>query len=614
MEENNRFETNTDGSASGSVLYNTEPQPQAAESGSSSVYGAASSSPVQLTKPSEPGPGAVPVQLAKPSEPQPGAAQTEPQPGQFGQPGYYGQPGQGAMGGGPMQVSPPVQGAPAGKHGKNKAGLVVGILCAAAVVIFIGIGVLVSKSLLGGGPKRQLAKGFANMAKEMAAYQSSVAEDIGLVELNKLKDTKPMRTNIDVSFTDPKATGSINSVDLGVDAVTDYREKMAEFDVSLGTYGIDMQIGSITAADNTLYVSVPLLFHDEVYSLDLTNLGRDFNNSAWSSLMGEKLPEDYALTLFCDRKMSDSTGEGAESRFLEILNEHGGVTEESVQYETIRQKREFVLGGTSVECGGVRVTIDKDAYNETMENMKEAFLASDIYKTIMEQYQTTYIDDFDEFKDDMDYVIEQAFALRLEQDFVLDYYLDRKGRIVNISTPADIAVSARDIDIESIAVDIDFLGSQRAMDVIEGGIYMQSSDEILYLGISRNAVITEDHYSEDLALSIQDSSSDDEVTFWYTNDWGYNDQTFDMKMKIEAPGTSMEIRADGAYRDIVKGEGYTFWLNHGALTIDGEDYLLMTGSIETGPADTTIEVPGKATNVLEMSESDIAGLLYGGLF
>ncbi len=399
MEENNRFETNTDavcaapGCGSDGFASCTGTAPGPGSDGFVSCTEDDDAAPYTDEDPLSAACGCGSVlystlPLAEPSV----FVSKEPQPGQFGQPGYYGQPGQGAMGGGPMQVSPPVQGASAGKHGKNKAGLVVGILCAAAVVIFIGIGVLVSKSLLGGGPKRQLAKGFANMAKEMAAYQSSVAEDIGLVELNKLKDTKPMRTNIDVSFTDPNATGSINSVDLGVDAVTDYREKMAEFDVSLGTYGIDMQIGSITAADNTLYVSVPLLFHDEVYSLDLTNLGRDFNNSAWSSLMGEKLPEDYALTLFCDRKMSDSTGEGAESRFLEILNEHGGVTEESVQYETIRQKREFVLGGTSVECGGVRVTIDKDAYNETMENMKEAFLASDIYKTIMEQYQTTYIE------------------------------------------------------------------------------------------------------------------------------------------------------------------------------------------------------------------------------
>lgn len=39
----------------------------------------------------------------------------------------------------------------------------------------------------------------------------------------------------------------------------------------------------------------------------------------------------------------------------------------------------------------------------------------------------------------------------------------------------------------------------------------------------------------------------------------------------------------------------------------------MTGSIETEPTENTIEVPENATDVLRMSESDITGLLYGGL-
>ena len=116
-----------------------------------------------------------------------------PQQGQFYQPGN-GQPYQNPMGYGPMQVPPPVQGAPSAKPKKNMAGLVVGILCAAAVVLVIVIGVLVSRSLLGGGgPQRQLAKGIANMAQEMAAYQSSVAEDIGLDAINQLKDRSEER-------------------------------------------------------------------------------------------------------------------------------------------------------------------------------------------------------------------------------------------------------------------------------------------------------------------------------------------------------------------------------------------------------------------------------------
>ncbi len=598
MEENNRLETNTGSSGSGSILYGTGQQPSE-ESGSSAVYGAGAqpqgTAPVQLTKPSEPEPstqGTASVQLTKPSEPQ--QAPVPPVSG-------------------PMQVPPPIQGAPPEKPKKKKgAGLVVGILCAAAVVIVIAIGALAVKSLLGGDPKKQLAKGMANMAKEMAAYQSSVAGDIGLDELNRLKETEPVHTNMDLSFTDPSATGGITSIDLGVDAVTDYKKKMAEFDVSLGTYGIEMQVGNIVAADNTLYVSVPILFHEDVYSLDLTNLGRDFNNSAWSSLIGETLSEDYGITLFGDRT-PDSGEADEESELAKILNRHSAVMKDSMKFETIREKREFTFDGTYAEYGGVRVTTDKDAYNELMEAVRDDILASESYRAFMEGYQTAYAGDFEAFREDMDHVIEQIFGVRLEQDLVMDYYLDKKGRIINISTPEDIAVSGQDVEIDFMAVDIDFSGTERALDSIEGGVYLQSGDEILYIGISRAAAITEDYYSENLTLRIQEDSSDDEAVFWYANDWGYTDQTFDLQILLDVPGTSLEFRAEGAYTDIVKGKGYTLRLNHGAITIDGEDFLLMTGSIETEPAENTIEVPENATDVLKMSESDITGLLYGGL-
>ena len=690
MEENNKFETNTDSSGSGSMLYGAEPQPQAEESGHSSVYGAESqaqdTTPVQLTKPSEPEQplqSTTPVQLTKPSEPEQPLQSTTPvqltkpsepeqplqsttlvqltkpsepvpqqviqpqqpipmQQGQFyqpgngqpnygsqpnyngqpgngsqpnynGQPNYGGQPNQNPMGFGPVQVPPPVQGAPAAKPKKNKAGLIVGILCAAAVIIVIAIGVLAGKALLGGGPRKQLAKGITNMTREMAAYQSSVAEDIGLEAIRKLRDKEPVHTNIDFSFTDPNATGSITNVDIEVDAVTDYRKKMAEYDVSLGTYGIDMNIGSIVAADNTVYVSVPIIFHDDVYSLDLTNLGKDFNNSALSSLMNETLPEDYSLTLFSDREEDDRDSAG-ESEFQKILKRQSSTLAESIQFETIRQNKEFTIDGVSAEYGGVRVTMNKDAYNESVEAMRDDIFASDFYEGFLKGYQTTYTGDFDAFKEEMDSVIRQIFDLRFEQDIVLDFYLDRQGRIINISTPEDLAVSGEDIVVDSLAVDISFLGKERTLDSVEGGIYVQSDDEILYMGISRTAEITDDYYSEDLTLTMQDDNSDDEITFCYSNQWGYDDQTFDMVVSIEAPDTSMEISADGGYTDIVKGESYTLRLNHGALTVDGEDLLLLTGSIGIGPADDTIEVPEDAINVLEMSESDIEDLFYGLLY
>ena len=651
MEENNKFETNTDGSGSGSMLYGAEPEPQTEGSGHSAVYGdefqpqntapseplqlsesqntepvqltkpseqsePQNTEPVQLTKPSEQRSATEPVQLTKPSqniEPVQSTAPLEasqqpvpPQQGQFYQPGN-GQPYQNPMGYGPMQVPPPVQGAPSAKPKKNMSGLVVGILCAAAVVLVIVIGVLVSRSLLGGGgPQRQLAKGIANMAQEMAAYQSSVAEDIGLDAINQLKDKEPVNTRIAFKITDPSATGSLDSVDIKVDGVTDYGKKMAEYDLGVGAYGFSLDIASVIAADNTVYLSVPMVFQESIYSLELTDLGKNFNNSAWSSLMEQTMPEDYSLTLFGDKDTDNG-----ETEFQNILDRQSSITADSMKFETISQKKAFTVDGAMVEYGGVRVTIDRDAYNESMEAMRDDILASDFYQNFMEGYRTTYAADFDELKNGMDDMIGQIFGIRVEQDIVLDFYLDQEGRIVNISTPEDLMVSGQDIGVDSIAVDIDFLGTERTLDSIEGGFYMQSGDEILYIGMSRTADITDDYYSENLMLVMQDDNSDDDITFRYSNKWGYEDQTFDLEMSIEVPESSMEIRADGGYTDIVKGESYTFQLNHGALTIDGEDLLLLTGSIGIEPAENEIEVPDNAIDVLKMSESDIEDLLYG---
>ena len=120
----------------------------------------------------------------------------------------------------------------------------------------------------------------------------------------------------------------------------------------------------------------------------------------------------------------------------------------------------------------------------------------------------------------MDKVIEYMFDVYFEQDIVLDFYLDKKGRIVNISTPEDIAVYGEYSNMDSIAVDIDFSGSERTLDFIDGGIYMQADDEIVFLGISRKAAVTDEYYTEDLTFSFQEDNSDEEITLWYTNEWG----------------------------------------------------------------------------------------------
>ncbi len=657
MEENNKYETKEN--SSGSALYSTEPQPQERENIYSSAYGTKLESqeavspikpteteetqkieplpqPVELTKPVAPEAEQNPMQsqsveLTKPVAPEAEQNPMQSQPVELTKPvapeaeqnpmqsqSVY--QSQGFMGGdlmgfGSVQNPPPVQGAPASRPKKKKTGLIAGLLCAAAVVIAIGVSVLLVKSLFGDNAKNQLARGFANMTKEMAAYQNSVAEDIGFVELNKLKKTKPMHTNIDLSFTDPQSSGTFSNVGVEIDAVTDYSKKMAEYDLSLGTYGIEMSVGKVVAADNTLYLSVPIIFQDQVYSLDLTNLGRDFNKSAWSKIINETLPEDYSLTLFEDTDVTESIKNAGEmGELYTLFQKQGKVIASATKIETLKEKRELSLDEDFVEYGGVQVTVDKDAYNQAMETLCDDILNSNYYAEFMRGYETTFRGDFDELKEQMDSAIEHIFGTRFEQDIVLDFYLDKKGRIVNISTPEDLEISSEYTNLDYLSVDITFSGTERALDCIEGGVYLQAGEEILYFGISRMAEITEDSYIEDLTFVLQDNRSSDEITFGYTGSWGYEDQSYEMQMEMNTPESSLGLSAEGAYTNIEKGERYTIEIDNAAITIDGEDLLLMTGSMSTEPAENQIEVPEKSTNVLEMSEGDITSLLYGTLY
>lgn len=519
-----------------------------------------------------------------------------------------------SIGFGPMQAPPPIQGAPASKPKKKKTGLIAGILCVAAIVIVIGTGVLLAKSILGGDGKNQLAKGFANMSKEMVAYQNSVVKDIGLVELNKLKKTKPIHTNIDLSFTDPQSFGTFSNIDVEVDVVSDYSKKMAELALSLGTYGIDMDLGKLIAADNTVYLSVPIIFQDKIYSFDLTNLGRDFNNSAWSKITNEKLPEDYSLTLFEEIEMSESIKKAGEMREIyELIQKQTKAIAASIKIETLKEKREFSFDDI-VEYGGVQVTVDQDAYNQAIEALCDDILESNYYAEFMRGYESTFRGNFDELKENMDNMIKYMFGMRFEEDILLDFYLDKKGRIVNISTPQDLAVSSDYVDVESISVDINFSGTERALDCIDGGVYLQAGEEILYFGISRMAEITEDSYTEDLTFQLQEADSNDEITFWYSSVWGYEDQSYELQMQMDTPESSIGLSADGAYTNVKKGERYTIEIDHAAITVDDEDFLLMIGSITTELGENKIEVPENAINILEMSEEDITSLLYGTVF
>ena len=636
MEENNNFVTNQNGSIYGDSPYGSQPQPQTDGTGNSSVYGQqqaqvndsekpqeSAAAPVQLEKASEPQESAgTPVRLEKTPEPQQtvhnqpilqnGSGymnQGIPNAGINGNPsGYYGQPNyqyQPQMQPGllPGQLQPV-------KPKKRKAGVIAGMIAAAAVILVIVICVFLSKSRFDGNPEEQLAKGMEMMSEELDAYSNSAFQENALTAFSEIMSGDPAHVNAALSFTDPNAAGSFDNFSIVVDAVTDSANKQAKYDLKVGSSGFYMDLGSIVTDDQMLYISAPLVFQDEVYSLDLENFAEDFSNSAWADLLGVEIPENYSDSLFELAEMEDD--KELEQELSEIFSNFDHQLEAAAEYSFIKEKKDFRIGEKNVSCSGVRVTIPQNVYNEAIEEFKNEILASAAYSEFIAgcHDMQSYYGDAGDFKTEADETIEELMSIRFEQDYVLDFYMDSKGRIVNIATPYDLEVSSQYTDIDALAVDISFTGEVRALDETEGGIYVRSGEQVAYLGISRQASVTEALYSEDLSVVLQDNSHENDISFTYINEWDYSDQSYEMQIAIESDGSVMELNADGAYTEMTQDEGYSFRVNNAVLSIDNQDFIIMSGTFEMEPTTEKIEVPESAANLLEMTESEIEFLLY----
>lgn len=476
---------------------------------------------------------------------------------------------------------------------KSRTGLIIGI--AAVVVLVVGVAVFMAGTMFRRSPELRLKMGAANLLQEMAQYKNPFFEKIDFDAINELKKTTPIHTNTDVSITVPES--EVSNLSFCVDALTDIGEKKAQFDISAGVYGFDVSIAELTASADTLYLKFPVLLKD-TYSLGLTSLGEEFNNSEWASLWEIELPEDYSIELFRTEREADSS-EG----LLDIIRKSGGVIKKNTVYERLEEKRDG--------CSGVRLTVSRDAVNNYMESLRNDIFESDFYA----DYVETLTDGAGivvsesrcaEMKDTLDMIIEEITAVRLDADYVLDFYFDKKGRIVNISTPADIALQGGG----AVAIDIDLLGEERTMDIIDGGIYAKNGERISYIGIKRDAEVSDVLYNEKLELTLQTDSHNDDMTFSYVNAIDKEDMCFDMELEARIPDNTVRVEADGEFTDIVQGESCTFRLNNSSLAVDGETLGYAAAVIVLEPSDEKLTLPEDTVDLLKMDAYAIQKMVY----
>lgn len=478
---------------------------------------------------------------------------------------------------------------------KNRTGLIIGIIAAVIVVIAAAVAAFFVGMSLGTKPQLRLQAAMAKMASEMEEYGSSLSEQIDFEAISDFRETGTIHSNIDVSIT-IKGDETTN-VEFSIDALQNESLEKANYDIGVGMYGFHIPFANVAAESDALYISVPQFLKD-TYRVELTNFGQKFNNSAWADLFDTTLPDDYSVELF-----QKNDNEDASEELLAIFNRSSQVIKENATFENIKDKENGRVG--------VRITVAKDAVNQYMEALREDIFASGFYALYIEQLMER-IGDADEsarLKEAADFFIEGATSLRLRTDYVLDFYFDQKGRIVNISSPVDMETT----DGAVLAFNISFSGEERVLDVVEGGIYVKNGGEITYLGVERNAMVSDMLYNEDVKLLFQTDDHDNDMTFSYANDFNKEDLSFDMELLVDIPDGKLVFDADGEFTDIVKGEGYTFRLNNSCVEVDDEELCYLSAVIELEPSDKEPKIPDDSVDLLGMSKQEIQEMVYKAL-
>ncbi len=233
---------------------------------------------------------------------------------------------------------------------KSKAGI---IFAVAAVVAVVLVGVLAWRvfrdPLAGTDPQKLYEQGMDIMAKEMETYNSSISEDIGFDEITAFQRENPMQFQADMTFVLPESYDYENiDFDINMDLVTDWKNKKASAELGVGAYGMTLPIGELVTdgASNSIFFQCPIV-SEEVYSVELTDFGKKFNESAWARFLESELPEDYTMELFSENMEAAET-EQSQAELSDIFAKFTDALQSARELTAVREKKAVWIGDKEV--------------------------------------------------------------------------------------------------------------------------------------------------------------------------------------------------------------------------------------------------------------------------
>lgn len=450
----------------------------------------------------------------------------------------------------------------------SSAKIVIGVVCAFAVIFGIIIGALAYHRST---PSYKISKGFRNLAKEIVQNSNPLTDKIGADDMIRMMQEDGGHVETMLNFT--VDVPSLGNVTLGVDTdfYKDVHAKELSADTSISMMNYDFAHLNIYANDEVFCFSVPELFLEDLY-IENQGLVSQYNNS----FLGELYPssmEDFSINLFPDEDKRISFRDWKNlSSSLEDLEEKIDACKESMTIEKVGK-------------GLYRVTFPAKESDRLLKSLLESAYNGDEVKNLWKEYKNL-----------------------IDSDISLLFEINGKNRIESIILDSPIEI----LDgIASLDGEIFFLGETRSIDKVQGKIIIGGAD-----GKSRELICQiqqtsdDDIYSmdTDIKLSIEDKTlgkikvvmNCDAVKDKIDLTYSFKDDTDDMELVLE-----------GSFDDIVKGESLEFDLDKAAFTMNDEEYFKVSGDISIEPLQSKVQASVKPkTALFEMSYTDWLGIMY----
>lgn len=512
-----------------------------------------------------------------------------------------------------MNISPVPPAQPPVKKKKGAAGLIIVLVILG--ILLVGVAVWLLFGLLGDSPQAKISKGFRNWAKETEDYGSSIGEQLGWEQIQKMINGESVAVRISMDLTIPDA--GIPTLGLDMHSFIDREKKLQDSEIAVSISNMQLMQMRLSADANRIYLACPELA-ENTYSLETKELGQKFNASAWAKLTGWTLDESLEYDIWAE---ADETGgktgeaETAEELFgKEALKRMVVDIEEIARTMTVEKTDasiEVERGGRKVSCKGYRVVLEKEALNGFLDDMQEEIRSGKYGQTMKDKLMGSL-----NVPEDMDEIWEEAVSIldgRFTENLELVFYLDNRDRIVHMATPEPVRLDTSDV---GVAFAIDFNGAERTLDDVSGMIKFigELPEDSLSIEFTRTAECGKDTYDNLFEIVFRSydaySGAEECVSVSYSNQWNLKSNDFDIDFLIYAEDGELSVHLEGAFENIRKGEAFTLNIGSASLRMDGDTLLKIRGTYEVEPLEGQIEIPKEATNLLGMSENDITLLMY----